>query len=88
MASFTRYWQSVHTWDVPLDGSLLKISLSVLATGAVFDREGIHFEGPAPRPLERIKITLAADGQLEIDKATKFLHEKGQWDQPGASLKV
>ena len=56
--------------------------------GTGFDREGINYEGPAPRPLERVKITLAEDGQLEVDKATKFLHEKGQWDQPGASLRV
>ena len=56
--------------------------------GSGFDREGINYEGPAPRPLERVKITLTEDGQLEIDKATKFLREKGQWDQPGASLRV
>ena len=56
--------------------------------GSGFDRDGIHFEGPAPRPLEGVKITLAEDGQIGIDKAIKFLHEKGQWDQAGASLNV
>ncbi len=44
--------------------------------------------GPAPRPLERVKITLAEDGQLQIDKSVKFLGEKDQWGDPGASLKV
>jgi cytochrome b6-f complex iron-sulfur subunit len=49
---------------------------------------GINFEGPAPRPLERLAIKLAPDGQLEIDKSKKFLWEKGQWEDPAAMLKV
>ena len=56
--------------------------------GSGFDREGVNYEGPAPRPLERVKITLAEDGQLEIDKSVKFLGEKGQWTDPGSFLKV
>jgi len=56
--------------------------------GSGFDREGINYEGPAPRPLERVKITLAEDGQIEIDKSVKFLGEKGQWTDPGSFLKV
>ncbi|HWP49357.1 MAG TPA: Rieske (2Fe-2S) protein [Candidatus Limnocylindrales bacterium] len=54
--------------------------------GSGFRRTGINFEGPAPRPLERIKITLAEDGQLLIDKSVKFLYEKGEWTKPGAYL--
>lgn len=54
--------------------------------GSGFRRTGINFEGPAPRPLERIKITLAEDGQLLIDKSVKFLYEKGEWNKPGAYL--
>ena len=46
----------------------------------------MHVEGPAPRPLERYKITLAEDGQLLIDKNTKFQEEKGQWSWEGAFL--
>lgn len=46
----------------------------------------VNFEGPAPRPLERFKITLDSDGQISINKAVAFLGEKGQWDQPGAFL--
>ncbi|MDB5035560.1 MAG: petC [Chlorobi bacterium] len=48
---------------------------------------GVNFEGPAPRPLERIAIHLAPDGQIEIDKSKKFLWEKQQWDDPAATLK-
>jgi cytochrome b6-f complex iron-sulfur subunit len=56
--------------------------------GSGFDREGMHFEGPAPRPLERVQITLAEDGQLQIDKSVKFLEERGDWGKAGSSLRV
>ena len=51
-----------------------------------FHNSGINVEGPAPRPLERYKIGLAADGQIEIDKNTKYQEEKGQWTMEGAYL--
>ena len=54
--------------------------------GSGFQKTGINFEGPAPRPLERYKITLAEDGQILIDKNTKFQEEKGQWALEGAYL--
>ena len=47
---------------------------------------GVNVEGPAPRPLERFKITMAEDGQLLIDKNTKYQEEKGQWGLPGSYL--
>jgi cytochrome b6-f complex iron-sulfur subunit len=56
--------------------------------GSGFYKTGINFEGPAPRPLERLRITKADDGQIVIDRAVKYLFEKGQWDKPGAYLKV
>jgi cytochrome b6-f complex iron-sulfur subunit len=55
--------------------------------GSGFYQSGINFEGPAPRPLERLRITLAEDGQLVIDKGVKYLYEKGDWAKPGAFLK-
>jgi cytochrome b6-f complex iron-sulfur subunit len=56
--------------------------------GSGFYKSGINFEGPAPRPLERLRITKAEDGQLLIDKGVKYLYEKGDWAKPGAFLKV
>jgi cytochrome b6-f complex iron-sulfur subunit len=47
--------------------------------GSGFYVNGVNFEGPAPRPLERHGIRLAEDGQLEVDKSLKFQEELGQW---------
>jgi cytochrome b6-f complex iron-sulfur subunit len=49
--------------------------------GSGFYKDGINFEGPAPRPLERYAIHLADDGQLEIDKSKTFQEEMGQWKE-------
>lgn len=54
--------------------------------GSGFVKSGINVEGPAPRPLERFKVTFAEDGQLLIDKNTKYQEEKGQWALDGAYL--
>jgi len=54
--------------------------------GSGFYASGINFEGPAPRPLERFKVTLAPDGQIEVDKGSKYQQEKGQWDDPSSFL--
>lgn len=56
--------------------------------GSGFTKDGINFEGPAPRPLERYKIGLAEDGQILIDKSKTFLSEKGEWGKPGSYLPV
>ena len=48
--------------------------------GSGFYMTGINFEGPAPRPLERVGLSVAADGMLEVDKSVKFQEEKGQWE--------
>ena len=56
--------------------------------GSGFRPTGINFEGPAPRPLERARIMLAEDGQILIDKASKFQEELGQWEDPEAFLAV
>ncbi|OGL38484.1 MAG: Rieske (2Fe-2S) protein [Candidatus Schekmanbacteria bacterium GWA2_38_11] len=49
--------------------------------GSGFYRDGINFEGPAPRALERAKISLSEEGELVIDKSVKFLYEKGEWEK-------
>ncbi|MDF1566059.1 MAG: Rieske 2Fe-2S domain-containing protein [Deltaproteobacteria bacterium] len=54
--------------------------------GSGFHRDGSNFEGPAPRPLERVRISLADDGQLLVDRARRYRHELGEWGEEGAFL--
>src|SRR5688572_2043418 len=54
--------------------------------GSGYYKNGINFEGPTPRPLERFEIRLAADGQIEVDKNSKFQYEKDQWADPRSFL--
>ena len=54
--------------------------------GSGFYKTGVNFEGPAPRPLERYKISLADDGQIFIEKSKKFQQEKGEWNDPDSFL--
>ncbi|OGL60025.1 MAG: Rieske (2Fe-2S) protein [Candidatus Tectomicrobia bacterium RIFCSPLOWO2_12_FULL_69_37] len=56
--------------------------------GSGFRRTGVNFEGPAPRPLERVRIALADDGQLLIDKGKSFRQEKGEWSSSDAFLNI
>ncbi|QDU97003.1 QcrA and Rieske domain-containing protein [Lignipirellula cremea] len=52
--------------------------------GSGFYKDGINFEGPAPRPLERYAIRVSDDGQLEVDKSQTFNEEKGDWKDPAS----
>ncbi len=40
--------------------------------GSGFYKDGENFEGPAPRPLDRFKITLSGEGKLIVDKSVMF----------------
>jgi cytochrome b6-f complex iron-sulfur subunit len=56
--------------------------------GSGFYKDGINFEGPAPRPLERHAIRVAEDGQLEVDKSRTFFEEKGEWKDSASYVLV
>ena len=56
--------------------------------GSGFYKDGVNFEGPAPRPLERYAIRVADDGQLEIDKSKTFQQEMGQWNDGSSFVPV
>lgn len=56
--------------------------------GSGFYPNGVNFEGPAPRPLERLKISLGPDGQILIDKGRAFRQERGEWRDPESILKA
>jgi cytochrome b6-f complex iron-sulfur subunit len=36
--------------------------------------------------MERFKLGLADDGQIQVDKSVSFRIEKGEYDKPGAFL--
>ena len=55
--------------------------------GSGFKPSGINFEGPAPRPLERFRIS-QVDGQVIVDKSKKFQYERGEWAFPDSFLRV
>lgn len=56
--------------------------------GSGFYKDGVNFEGPAPRPLERYSISLAEDGQLLVDKSRTFQQELGQWKDTASFVSV
>jgi len=59
--------------------------------GSGYDPEGINFEGPAPRPMDRAHVALAPDGQIEVDLSKLYSWPKGepsQFGQDGAILRV
>jgi len=46
--------------------------------GSGYDSEGVNFEGPAPRPMDRAHVELAPDGQILVDVSKLFQWPKGQ----------
>jgi cytochrome b6-f complex iron-sulfur subunit len=57
--------------------------------GSGYDSEGVNFEGPAPRPMDRAHIEIAPDGQILVDVAKLYQWPKGQpsqFNDPGAYL--
>lgn len=56
--------------------------------GSGFYKDGINFEGPAPRPLERYAIGIGSDGSIEVDKSRTFQEEMGAWNDPSCFIPV
>ena len=54
--------------------------------GSGYDSEGINFEGPAPRPMDRAQIELLPTGEIQVD--ISVLYQFGHWDDPGSILRV
>ena len=59
--------------------------------GSGYDSEGINFEGPAPRPMDRAHVELTPDGQIQVDVGQLFEWPKGQpthFNDPDSYLSV
>ncbi len=49
--------------------------------GSGFDAEGINFEGPAPRPMDRAHLEVDPTGQVVVDTSRLYAWPKGQRNQ-------
>jgi cytochrome b6-f complex iron-sulfur subunit len=49
--------------------------------GSGYDPEGRNYEGPAPRPMDRARVQIDAEGQIVVDTAVLFKEEKGKTSQ-------
>jgi len=59
--------------------------------GSGYDSEGVNFEGPAPRPMDRAHVSVDPTGQIIVDVGKLYVREKGvrdEFDDPGAYLTV
>ncbi len=55
--------------------------------GSGYRMTGLHFEGPAPRPLERFAIKLDESGNIRVDKS-RAIRYANQWDDPDFVIKI
>ena len=59
--------------------------------GSGYTPEGINFEGPAPRPMDRAHVELDAQGQMVVDASKLYSWPKGgadHFNDPGAFVPV
>jgi len=54
--------------------------------GSEYHANGVNFAGPAPRPLDRLRIELDADGQLVVDASITY--GPGRFDVDGAFIRL
>jgi cytochrome b6-f complex iron-sulfur subunit len=59
--------------------------------GSGYDSEGINFEGPAPRPMDRAHVELDPEGQILVDISKLYRWPKGdhdEFDDDGAFIRL
>jgi len=59
--------------------------------GSGYDPEGVNFEGPAPRPMDRAHVELDPEGRILVDLSRVYRWPKGersQFGDAGAILRV
>jgi len=60
--------------------------------GSEYDPEGINFAGPAPRPMDRCKVTLLANGTVQVDSSHLFMQDPraglNQFNDPDAYVTI
>ena len=87
---FVIYARCTHLGCTP-DWKEAEIKFKCPCHGSGYDSEGINFEGPAPRPMDRAHVELDPTGQIIVDTSRLYVKEKGgrnEFDNPGAYLVV
>jgi len=61
--------------------------------GSGYTPEGINFEGPAPRPMDRARVELDAQGQIVVDTSKLYMWDRAkggrdEFSDPGAYIPV
>jgi cytochrome b6-f complex iron-sulfur subunit len=59
--------------------------------GSGYDSEGVNFEGPAPRPMDRAEVKFDAEGQVVVNIGKLYdwpKGTKGRFDEPGAFIRI
>ena len=60
--------------------------------GSGYDSEGVNFEGPAPRPMDRAFIQLDPTGKIVVDTSRLYVNDPragtNHFNDPGAFLNV
>jgi cytochrome b6-f complex iron-sulfur subunit len=59
--------------------------------GSGYDSEGVNFEGPAPRPMDRAEVNLDAEGQIVVNVGKLYEWQKGtegHFDDEGAFIRT
>lgn len=60
--------------------------------GSGYDSEGVNFEGPAPRPMDRAHVELDPSGQILVDLSVLYVRDpttgRDEFNDPGAYLVV
>jgi cytochrome b6-f complex iron-sulfur subunit len=60
--------------------------------GSEYDSEGVNFAGPAPRPMDRCKVTLLSNGTVQVDSSRLYMQDPragiNQSNDPGAYVSI
>ena len=56
--------------------------------GSGYYIDGVNFEGPTPRPLERFRIFIDGTGNIIVDKSKKYRKDLQQWNENGSYLSM
>jgi cytochrome b6-f complex iron-sulfur subunit len=60
--------------------------------GSGYDSEGVNFEGPAPRPMDRANVSLDPTGKISVDTSRLYVDDPragvNHFNDPGAFLSV